>query len=159
MKVSVFSLLFCSLFVVTPCTAQSVADEVRATFEKFVEAQNAHNAKTVESLLSDSPTFLWITRGNVVWGRADAVKRFETLYQGTWHLEPEFKDFKVVLDQPKVAQIFVPIVFSIGPAGQAAQESRFLMNQTMVRAESGWKIASILPIPSSPPAPAPASQK
>jgi hypothetical protein len=41
----------------------------------------------------------------------------------------------------------VPIVFTIGPAGQAAQTTRFLMNQTIIKTPAGWKVASILPIP------------
>lgn len=125
----------------------SPEDEVRATFERFVAAQNAHDAKAVEALLLDAPQFLWITRGSPVWGRAEAIKRFESLYAGTWHLEPDFKEFKVVLLDGRVAQIFVPIVFTIGSAGQPAQETRFLMNQILTRSDSGWRVSSILPIP------------
>jgi ketosteroid isomerase-like protein len=126
-------------------------DEVRATFDRFVVAQNAHDLKAVEALLLDSPQFLWITKGTAVWGRAEALKRFETLYAGTWHLEPESAAFRVVFAQPQVAELFVPIVYSIGPAGQPAQEMRFLMNQVLVKSDSGWKVASILPIPAPPP--------
>ena len=125
-------------------------DDVRATFDRFVAAQNAHDLKAVEALLLDSPQFLWITRGTPVWGRAEALKRFEALYAGTWHLEPESAAFRVVFAQPQVAELFVPIVFSIGPAGQPAQETRFLMNQVLVKSDSGWRIASILPIPVPP---------
>ncbi len=46
-------------------------------------------------------------------------------------------------------QIFVPIVFKIGAAGQPASESRFLMNQTLAKTPAGWRIASILSIPAS----------
>jgi ketosteroid isomerase-like protein len=126
-------------------------DDVRATFDRFVAAQNTHDLKAVEALLLDSPQFLWVTQGTPVWGRAEALKRFEALYAGTWHLEPESAAFRVVFAEPKVAELFVPIVFSIGPAGQPAQETRFLMNQVLVRSDSGWKIASILPIPVPPP--------
>jgi len=126
-------------------------DDARATFDRFVAAQNAHDLKAVEALLLDSPQFLWITRGTPIWGRAEALKRFEALYAGTWHLEPESAAFRVVFAQPQVAELFVPIVFSIGPAGQPAQETRFLMNQVLVKSDSGWKIASILPIPVPPP--------
>ena len=127
-------------------------DDARATFDRFVAAQNAHDLKAVEALLLDSPQFLWITRGTPVWGRSEALKRFEALYAGTWHLEPESAAFRVVFAQPQVAELFVPIVFSIGPAGQPAQETRFLMNQVLVKSDSGWKIASILPILVPPPA-------
>ena len=158
MKSHASVLLLGSLLTVLPSSAQTPADEVRATFTKFVDAQNAHDIKAVGSLLLDSPNFLWITRGSPVWGRSESLKRFEGLYTGTWHLEPDYKEFRVVLTQQSVAQIFIPIVFTIGPAGQAAQESRFLMNQTWVRGDSGWKIASILPIPEPAPAPAPATK-
>ena len=39
-------------------------DDVKALFERFVAAQNAHDANAVRDLLLDSPNFLWITRGN-----------------------------------------------------------------------------------------------
>jgi ketosteroid isomerase-like protein len=132
--------------------AASPEDEARAAFDRFVAAQNAHDLKAVEALLLDSPQFLWITRGTPVWGRAEALKRFESLYSGTWHLEPEAAALRFVFVQPQVAELFVPIIFSIGPSGQPAQETRFLMNQVLVKTDSGWKIASILPIPPPPPA-------
>ncbi|MCK1734611.1 hypothetical protein IVA79_11740 [Bradyrhizobium sp. 138] len=37
--------------------------EARATFDRFVAAQNAHDVQAVEALLLASPDFLWITRG------------------------------------------------------------------------------------------------
>ena len=154
MKSHTSAILLGSLLTVLPATAQAPADEVRATFTKFVDAQNAHDIKAVGSLLLDSPNFLWITRGTPVWGRSDSLKRFEGLYTGTWHLEPDYKEFRVVFAQQSVAQIYIPIVFTIGAAGQPAQETKFLMNQTLVRSESGWKVASILPILVPPPAPA-----
>jgi hypothetical protein len=50
-------------------------DEVRATFERFVTAQNAHDLKAVEALLLSSPSFLWITRGTAIWGQEAALLR------------------------------------------------------------------------------------
>jgi hypothetical protein len=64
-------------------------DEVRSTFDRFVAAQNAHDVKAVESLLIGSPQFLWITRGTAIWGADVAHKRFASLYEGTWRLDPE----------------------------------------------------------------------
>ena len=109
--------------------AAAPEDEVRATFDRFVAAQNDHDAKAVEALLLDSPNFLWITRGTPVWGADAAMKRFATLYQGTWRLDPEAASLKVMMLGDGVAQLYVPIVFTIGPSGQSAQPTRFLMNQ------------------------------
>ena len=75
------------------------------------------------------------------------MKRFEALYQGTWRLEANAAELLVTMLSNDVAQLYVPIVFTIGPAGQAAQTTRFLMNQTIIKTPAGWKVASILPIP------------
>jgi ketosteroid isomerase-like protein len=122
-------------------------DEVKAQFSKFIAAQNAHDLKAVGDMLLDSPQFLWITRGAPIWGREAALKRFEALYQGTWSLDPNTDELKVFEVQPGVAQLYVPITFMIAPAGQTAQPTRFLMNQTLVKTAEGWKISNVLPIP------------
>ncbi len=125
--------------------------EARALFERFVAAQNAHDAAAVEALLWDSPDFLWITRGTPIWGRTAAMERFRALYAGTWRLEPDMAQFRAAALGPGAAQLFVPVLFTIGAAGQAAQPTRFLMNQTLRREGDGtWRVASILPIPLPP---------
>ena len=133
-----------------------VDDDVKATFDRFVAAQNAHDVSAVRDVLLDSPNFLWVTRGVPIWGRDAALKRFETLYQGTWKLSPDTANLKVVLVTDTTAQLFVPIMFNIGPAGQPAPDAPFLMNQTLVKTAAGWRVANILPIPLPPPVPAPA---
>jgi len=127
--------------------AAAPEDEVRATFDRFVTAQNAHDIKAVESLLLGSPNFLWITRGTPVWGADAALKRFATLYEGTWRLEPESSGLKVAMIGDGAAQVYVPIVFTIGAAGQQPQPTRFLMNMVLVRTANAWRVSSILPIP------------
>ena len=122
-------------------------EEVRATFERFVTAQNAHDLKAVESLLLSSPSFLWITRGAAIWGHEAALKRFASLYEGTWRLEPDAPGLKVTMLGDRAAQIYVPILFTIGAAGQPAQPTRFLMNMVLVTTPAGWRVSSILPIP------------
>ena len=121
-------------------------DEIRALFERFVAAQNAHDLQAVGEILSDSEEFLWITRGAPVWGREAALQRFQALYEGTWRLDPNMAEFKVIELSGDSVQLFVPVTFMIAPAGQTAQPSKFLMSQVLVRAGQGWKIASILPI-------------
>ena len=133
-----------------------VDDDVKATFYRFVAAQNTHDVSAVRDVLLDSPNFLWVTRGTQIWGRDAALKRLETLYQGTWKLSPDTANLKVVLLTDTTAQLFVPIMFNIGPSGQPAPDAPFLMNQTLVKTAAGWRIASLLPIPLPAPTPAPA---
>ena len=131
-------------------------DEVKATFGRFVVAQNAHDISAVRELLLDSPDFLWITRGAPIWGREAALKKFEAYYQGTWKLNPDINNMRVMFLSDTTAQLFVPIIFNIGAAAQLAPDAPVLMNQTLVKTQSGWRVASILPIlvptpPASPP--------
>ena len=133
----------------------SADDDVKAIFDRFVTAQNAHDVSAVRDMLWDSTNFLWVTRGTPIWGRDAALKRFETLYQGTWKLSPDTSNLRVVLLSDSTAQLFVPIMFNIGPPGQPAPDIPFLMNQTIVKTAAGWRIASILPIPLPAPATAP----
>jgi ketosteroid isomerase-like protein len=139
------TLLLVSLMIKPAVAAPE--DEVRSTFDRFVTAQNAHDIKAVESLLLGSPDFLWVTRGAPVWGHDAAVKRFAALYEGTWRLDPEPTNLKVIMIGEHVAQVYVPIVFTIGAAGQSSQQVQFLMNQVLVKTQSGWRVSSILPIP------------
>jgi hypothetical protein len=134
------------LIVFVGAARAGTEDEVKAAFAKFVSAQNAHDIRAVGELLHDSPHFLWITRGTPIWGRDAALKRFEALYQGTWSLDPKMDELKIAELQPGVVQLYVPMNFMIGPAGQTAQPTRFLMNQLLVKTGEGWKVSSILPI-------------
>jgi len=132
---------------VTNAASAAPEDEVRATFERFVAAQNAHDVKALEPLLLNSPDFLWITRGTAVWGSDSALKRFGTLYEGTWRLDADASGLRITMLGDRTAQIFVPIMFTIGAPGQSAQATRFLMNQVLIETPGGWKVSSILPIP------------
>jgi len=120
--------------------------EVRATFGRFLAAQNTHDVKAVESLLLNSSDFLWITRGTPVWESDAALKRFIALYEGTWRLEAEASSLRITMLGDHAAQVYVPIMFTIGAPGQSAQATRFLMNQILVKTPSGWRVSSILPI-------------
>jgi ketosteroid isomerase-like protein len=149
-RVARYVIVCMTLMMITLTIKSAIAapeDEVRATFDRFVAAQNAHDIKAVESLLLSSPNFLWITRGAPVWGPDAALKRFSALYDGTWRLDPEPSGLKISMIGDGAAQIYVPIIFTIGTAGQPPQQSKFLMNQVLVKTPDGWKVSSILPIP------------
>ncbi|MEO7252463.1 MAG: nuclear transport factor 2 family protein [Arenimonas sp.] len=139
--------LFVTLMLSVGSAFAAPKDDVKRTFDRFVIAQNAHDVAAVRDLLLDSKNFLWVTRGAPIWGRDAAMKRFETLYQGTWKLSPDVSGLKVVMLSDSTAQLFVPIMFNIGPSGQAATDMPVLMNQTLVKSAAGWRIAILLPIP------------
>lgn len=135
------------------CTAAraGVEEEVRAAFERFVQVQNAHDGKALEGLLLDSGQFLWITRGTPIWGREAALQRFAQNYQGTWKLDPEWAALRVVPVGSEAAQLFVPVQFTIGAAGQPPAVSRLYINQVFLKTGTGWRVVSILPVPAPAP--------
>jgi len=99
-----------SISLVANAASAAPEDEVRATLERFVAAQNAHGVKALESLLLNSPDFLWITRGTPVWGADSALKRFGALYEGTWRLDAETSSLRITMLGDRAAQIYVPIM-------------------------------------------------
>lgn len=123
-----------------------VQDEIRAVFVRFVAAQNAHDVDTVESMIWDSPDFLWVSRGNPVRGSQQAIGIFRSYYKGTWHLEPDMTRFSVTQIADGVVQLLVPVVFSRGLPGQPPQNAEYLISQTIVHNGEGWRITTILPV-------------
>ena len=98
--------------------------EARALFERFIAAQNAHDAAAVEALLWDSPDFLWITRGTPIWGRTAAMERFRALYAGTWRLEPDMAQFPPCRSAPGRRSSSCPCCSpSASPASRRSQRA------------------------------------
>lgn len=145
MKIARLLLAGCALQAAAAFAAPE--DDVRATFERFVQVQNAHDAQGLDALLLDSPRFLWITRGTPVWGKEAAMSRFAALYKGTWQLEPDLAALQVIPLGADTAQVHVPVVFSIGAPGATATTTTFYLNQVLVKRGDAWKVMSIFPIP------------
>lgn len=141
------AVLFAACLIQAHAAAASLEAEVRAAFERFVQVQNARDAKALEGLLADSPQFLWITRGNVIWGREAALQRFARIYEGTWKLEPDLAAMRIVSLGSDAAQLHVPVVFTTGAPGQPAQSARMFLNQVMVKSGGTWRVMSIFPVP------------
>ena len=76
MKTLVSSFLASTLMLSSGRAAADTNSDVKATFDRFVTAQNAHDLSAVRELLLDSPDFLWVTRGAPIWGRDAALRRF-----------------------------------------------------------------------------------
>jgi uncharacterized protein (TIGR02246 family) len=121
-------------------------EEVRAVFDKYIAAQNAHDLKAVRSLLSDSPDMLWISRGKAIWGREAALKTLEERYKGTWKIDVDRKELRVISVSRRVAQVYAPTQLSAGEPGAEPARNRLYINVVMVKKPEGWQIVSILPI-------------
>lgn len=130
----------------TPAAASGDV-EVRAAFDRFVQVQNAHDTRALQELLADSPQFIWITRGTVIWGREAAMQRFAKLHEGTWKLEPDLASLRVLPIGSDAVQLHVPVTFTTGAPGEAPQTVRMFLNQVWSRTGGAWRVLSIFPVP------------
>ena len=124
----------------------AIKDDPTTLFEQFIKAQNQHDLTALNNLLVDSPDFIWITKGQTIWGKEAALKKFENLYKGTWNLEPDKSNFKIIILDKKTRHMYVPITFTIGELGQEPKQIKFLMNMIIVNKSGKWKVSAILPI-------------
>jgi uncharacterized protein (TIGR02246 family) len=140
-------LIFAALaMAATLARASTMEDEVRAVFDKYIATQNAHDLKGMRSLLSDSPDLLWISRGKPIWGREAALKTLEERYKGTWKIDVDRKELRVISVSRRVAQVYAPTLLSAGDPGSEPARNRLYINLVMVKKPEGWQIVSILPI-------------
>src|SRR6266568_4191775 len=132
--------------IAMPAHATTMEEEVRAVFDKYIAIQNAHDLKSMRSLLADSPDFLWVSRGKPIWGREAALKSLEERYKGTWHIDANKKELRVISISRRVAQVYAPTLLTVGDPGVEPARNRLYINLVMVRKPEGWQIVSILPI-------------
>ena len=142
----VFAALTATAMMATLAHAATMEDEVRAVFDKYIATQNAHDLKSMRILLADSPDFLWISRGKPIWGREAALKALEERYKGTWHIDPDKKELRVISVSRRVAQVYAPTQLTVGDPGVEPAKNRVYINLVMVKKPEGWQIVSILPI-------------
>jgi len=140
-------LIVAALLLTAPLAqASTMEDEVRAVFDKYIATQNAHDLKGIRNLLSDSPDMLWISRGKPIWGRDAALKTLEDRYKGTWKIDVDKKELRVISVSRRVAQVYAPTQLSSGEPGAEPSRNRLYINLVMVKKPEGWQIVSILPI-------------
>ena len=48
----------------------AIKDDPITLFEQFIKAQNQHDLTALNNLLVDSPDFIWITKGQTIWGKS-----------------------------------------------------------------------------------------
>jgi hypothetical protein len=127
-------------------TSPALADaggEVRAVYERFLEAQNARDLGRVRQVLLDSPRFLWVSDGMSVWG-PDALVARMSLFQKAevWRVDPDRAKAVAVEVDNGAAYLHLPLVLTIGPAAHP-DRLRFLVSVLGVETAQGWRIAAL----------------
>lgn len=118
-------------------------DEARALYDRFVQAQNAHDYAAVKDTLLDGPDFLWVTDGRRVWGRDAAVARMASYHANdVWRITPDAARVVAVPVNDRAAYLSVPLLLEIG-GKDAPDRLRFLVNALCRETGHGWKIAAL----------------
>jgi hypothetical protein len=144
-----------------PPLNEATLSELRDLYKKLIEAENLHDLVTVKAMLLASPDSLFISRVEPVekgdwgsyWGTTSIMSHFAALYDGTFRIDPNYAEQKVVGLSPDVAETYVPVIITSGYGGQAPVGRRFLMVLEWVRTSDGWRVATDIPMPIPPPPP------
>ena len=115
-----------------PARADS-SNEVRATYERFVAAQNARDLWRVRELLLDGPQFLWVSDGMSVWGREAMLERMASFQEAeVWRVEPDLARAEPVRITEATAFLHLPLTLVIG-SQPSPDRLRFLVSILCVR--------------------------
>ena len=136
-------LLVLLLLAAAPVSAEDSSGAVRALYERFAAAQNAHDLAAVRPLLLPGPEFLWVSDGQSFWG-ADAVLARMASFQTApvWRVEPDLARAVAVPVRDGVAYLHLPLVLVIGNS-EHPDRLRFLVSMLGVETAQGWKIAAL----------------
>jgi uncharacterized protein (TIGR02246 family) len=120
------------------------ADQVRATYLRFAEAQNARDAQRIGAFFVDGPDFLWVSDGKSFWGREAVLARMGSFQKAAvWRVEPELDAASVIELAPEAALLHMPLTLVIGSV-EAPDRLRFLVTILFVRETGAWRIAALL---------------
>src|SRR3954449_11525604 len=118
MRKSLFAAAFFHLALGMPAFA-GPAEEAQRIYDRFVEAQNAHDLQRVRGLLLDSPSFLWVTNGLSIWGAEAAVARLAQFHANeVWRIEAAQDRARAVEVAPGTAFLHIPLVLTVGSAAE-----------------------------------------
>lgn len=132
----------------------SAADmgEIRNLFLRQAAGETAHDIEVIESVLAhpapEQPDPVnFVARAYRFWGRDAVIDHFRTVFSGTWRFEPDEEAIRVIPLGPNVAHIFAPTRITVGAPGQEASTLSFLVNEIAIRTPDGWRISTIIPVP------------
>ena len=86
---------------------------LRKDFRNLIDAENRHDLTSVQALLMDSQSTLFVARSpdgwKGYWGKADVTSHFGELYKKPFHMDPEYATEKIVFLTPDVAETYVNV--------------------------------------------------
>ena len=126
---------------------------LRKEFRNLIDAENRHDLTSVQALLLDSESTLFVAKSpdgwKGYWGKADVTNHFGELYKKPFHIDPEYATEKIVFLTPDVAETYVNVKIKADYGG-FVEPSPFVMVLLWVKSSGVWKMATDIPIPIPP---------
>ncbi len=96
----------------TPALDAATAEALKGLYKRLIDAEDAHDLQAVRSMMAASPVSLFISRVEPVakgdwgayWGTDAVMQHFHDLYAGTFRIDPDYTQEKVVGLAPNVAE-------------------------------------------------------
>jgi ketosteroid isomerase-like protein len=125
-------------------------DEIRATYDRFVAAQNARDLSRVRELLLDGLQFLWVSDGMSIWGREAMIERMASFQEAeVWRVEPDLARAVPVRVSDTTAFLHLSLTLVIG-AQPSPDRLRFLVSILCLRTSEGWRVAALFTTAAKP---------
>jgi hypothetical protein len=123
---------------------------LRKDFRNLIDAENRHDLTSVQALLLDSESTLFVAKSpdgwKGYWGKSDVTNHFGELYKKPFHIDPEYATEKIVFLTPDVAETYVNVKIKADYGG-FVEPSPFVMVLLWVKSSGVWKMATDIPIP------------
>jgi hypothetical protein len=143
MRTGLAGLLMMLTALGAPSARAEPAEEVRALYTRFAEAQNARDLAQVRTMLVNSPQFLWVSDGMSFWGPGAVLERMGHFQKAeVWRVEPNLGEGVAVELYDTTAYLHLPLVLTIG-ASAKPDRLRFLVSMLGVETPGGWRIAAL----------------
>jgi len=122
--------------------------EVKAAFLRFVAGQNTHDPSVVSDVLVNSSDFVWaLGSGQSIWGFDQAMAKWKSEWNGSWHLDPQLSDLRITRIAPSVFLLITPLLLTEGDPGGQPSTDPVRWAGVFVKTASGWRIASLIVTP------------
>lgn len=144
MKFHLLPLLLAASIAGAPSANAEQKDELRATYERFVTAQNARDLTAVRAILLDSPQFLWVSDGKTFWGRETMLERMARFQKAEfWRAYPALDQASFVEVTPDSGYVHMPLTLRFGSEKDGIFDTHFLVSILFVRGAGDWRIAAL----------------
>jgi hypothetical protein len=146
--VQLFSRGLAVVLLLATCVVRTAAagpvEEARGLYDRFVSAQNAGDFAALETVLLDSPRFLWVTNGLAIWGRDAAIARMKSYHTAeVWRIEADNAHAVAVEIGAATAMLNVPLRLTIGDR-DGPDHFNFIVTALCAETDVGWRIAALL---------------